>query len=286
MNRIDLHTHSTFSDGTMTPEELVSQAVSAGLKAFALTDHDTADGIPRALRAGLRQGVEVIPGIEFSTEYQGQDIHIVGLEPDYMASGFQEQIKLYRENRLDRNKKIIQRMLQDGVDISLEKMRDRFGDMVWTRAHFARYLTEHDCTPDIDTAFRTKLNFGCPYFIPRVKIHPAQVVALLRQYHGIPILAHPFQYKLSQEELFTLLKLLKEQGLLGIEVYYSTHTPEQEDFLYEVCRNFSLLPSGGSDYHGKNKPLIRMGTGMGNLCIPYELLTALRCRRDLLKNEI
>ena len=97
MDRIDLHTHSTFSDGTMTPEELVAQAAKAGLKAFALTDHDTADGIPRALKAGREQGIEVVPGIEFSTEYQGQDIHIVGLEPDYTASGFHEQVRLYRK---------------------------------------------------------------------------------------------------------------------------------------------------------------------------------------------
>ncbi len=280
MDRIDLHTHSTFSDGTMTPEELVAQAAKAGLKAFALTDHDTADGIPRALKAGREQGIEVVPGIEFSTEYQGQDIHIVGLEPDYTASGFHEQVRLYRKNRLDRNRKIICKMQQDGLDISFEKMQARFGDTVWTRAHFARYLTEHGYTPDIDTAFRTKLNYGCPYFVPRVKIHPAQVVALLRQYHGIPVLAHPFQYKFSSLELFTLLRLLKENGLIGMEVYYSTHTPQQESLLLEACQTLSLLPSGGSDFHGKNKPLIHIGSGRGNLSIPYEILTQLRTGRD------
>ena len=280
MNRIDLHTHSVFSDGTLTPEELVALASHSGLKAIALTDHDTVEGVSWAIAAGKSLGVEVVPGIEFSTEYQGQDIHLVGLEPDYRAPGFERQLAKYRSNRLERNEKIIALMSKDGVEISSEKMRERFGDTVWTRAHFARYLTEAGLTPDLDTAFRTKLNAGCPYFVPRVKIRPGEAVSLIRQYHGIPVLAHPFQYNLSREALFTLLGQLKEAGLLGIEVYYSTHTPAQEAFLLETAHSFSLVPGGGSDFHGKNKPQIRLGSGMGNLNIPYEVLTRLRASRS------
>lgn len=276
MRFIDLHVHSTRSDGTLTPAELTAHAAAAGLSAFALTDHDNTDGIEEARQASIKYGIEVIPGIEFSTEYQGCDIHIVGLEPDYRNPDFDRQIQYYRAERLRRNQKMIRKMAEDGIDISYGQMVHAFGETVWTRAHFARYLADHGYVKDMWDAFRTHIGDGCKYFIPREKVSPFEVTRLIRQFHGIPVLAHPFQYHFSDEELRTLLAKLKAAGLIGMEVYYSTHSVSQEDHLLALCREFELLPGGGSDFHGTNKPDISIGTGKNNLHIPYEILDALR----------
>ncbi|MDO4298655.1 MAG: PHP domain-containing protein [Lachnospiraceae bacterium] len=276
MRFIDLHVHSTRSDGTMTPAELIAHAAASGLSAFALTDHDNTDGIEEARQASITYGIEVIPGIEFSTEYQGCDIHIVGLEPDYQHPDFDRQIQYYRTERLRRNQKMIRKMADDGIDISYEQMADAFGETVWTRAHFARYLADHGYVSEMWDAFRTHIGDDCKYFVPREKVSPFEVTRLIRQFHGIPVLAHPFQYHFSEEELRILLTKLKTAGLIGMEVYYSTHSVSQENYLLSLCRELALLPSGGSDFHGTNKPDISIGTGKNNLRIPYETLNALR----------
>lgn len=279
MKLIDLHVHSDKSDGTMSPAAVAAHAASAGLSAFALTDHDNMDGIPEALEACSRYGIELIPGIEFSTEYLGIDIHIVGLDLDYRDSELTNQVQLYRDERLRRNKKMIRLMADDGIDISLEQMRADFGDSVWTRAHFARYLWQHGCVSDMKEAFRTYIGEGCRYFIPREKVSPVAVTKLIRHHHGIPVLAHPFQYHFSDEELRRLLTLLREAGLIGMEVYYSSYTQEQQDYLLSLVHDFDLAPGGGSDFHGANKPDISIGTGTGDLHIPYEILDGLRQRQ-------
>ena len=276
MKLIDLHVHSDKSDGTLSPADLAEYAASAGLAAFALTDHDNMDGIPEAREASLKYGIELIPGIEFSTEYCGIDIHIVGLGLDDQDSDFLRQVQFYRDERLRRNKKMILRMANDGIDISYEKMTDTFGESVWTRAHFARYLADHGYVPDMREAFRTHIGEGCPYYIPREKVSPVTVTQLIRAHHGIPVLAHPFQYHFSDKELRTLLSLLKEAGLTGMEVYYSSYTEQQRDYLLSLVQDFDLAPSGGSDFHGANKPNISIGTGTGDLRIPYSVLNGLR----------
>ena len=276
MNLIDLHVHSSKSDGTLTPTELTAHAAAAGLRAYALTDHDNTDGLEEALTASARYGIEVIPGIEFSTEYFGKDIHIIGLEADFSHPDFAAQIRFYRDERFRRNLKMIQRMADDGIDISFEQMTSSFGKTVWTRAHFARYLMDHGYVSRMDDAFRIYIGEDCRYFVPREKVSPFKVTEQLRQYHGIPILAHPLLYHLSDEELRRLIVQLKEKGLIGIEVYYSLHSKEEEAYLMALAQEYSLLPSGGSDFHGSNKPDTLIGTGHGNLQIPYSILENLR----------
>lgn len=306
MKRIDLHVHSSKSDGTLTPAQLVQHASACGLSAFALTDHDTTDGLPEAFSEAARLGIEVVPGIEFSTEYQGSDIHIIALEPDWENPDFQEKLRYYRASRSRRNLKMIERMADDGIDISAEQMAEAFPDIIWTRTHFARYLADHGYVAHMWDAFDSHIGPGCPYYVPREKINPLEAVALIRRFHGIPVLAHPFQYVLSAgtdpasslctrsaklrlpsgysdacaDGLCVLLEKLRGAGLMGMEVYYSTHSPEQTDFLRILARQYDLLPGGGSDFHGTNKPDIALGTGKQNLQIPYELLTALRERRN------
>lgn len=277
MKLIDLHVHSTYSDGTLTPYELAKLAKDTGLTAFALTDHDTVDGIPDALSACQEFEIELIPGIEFSTEYQGKDIHIVGLELDWKSPRFLSEVHLFQDSRNIRNRKMIAKLHDLGnIDISWEQMEAAFGKAIWTRAHFARYLKDHGYVKEMKEAFSRYIGDDCPYFVPREKVSPAQAVRLIRSTGGIPILAHPLLYHLTEEELLTLIEELKSAGLLGIEALYSTHTPEEESFVLRLARRQGLLISGGSDFHGSNKPSISLGTGRGNLRIPYELLEKLR----------
>ncbi|HIQ96025.1 MAG TPA: PHP domain-containing protein [Candidatus Limivivens merdigallinarum] len=277
MKLIDLHVHSTYSDGTLTPYELAKLAKDTGLTAFALTDHDTVDGIPDALSACQEFEIELIPGIEFSTEYQGKDIHIVGLELDRKSPRFLSEVHLFQDSRNIRNRKMIAKLHDLGnIDISWEQMEAAFGKAIWTRAHFARYLKDHGYVKEMKEAFSRYIGDDCPYFVPREKVSPAQAVRLIRSTGGIPILAHPLLYRLTEEGLLTLIEELKNAGLLGIEALYSTHTPEEESFVLRLARRQGLLISGGSDFHGSNKPSISLGTGRGNLRIPYEPLEKLR----------
>lgn len=277
MKLIDLHVHSTYSDGTLTPYELAKLAKDTGLTSFALTDHDTVDGIPDALSACQEFEIELIPGIEFSTEYQGKDIHIVGLELDWKSPRFLSEIHLFQDSRNIRNQKMIAKLHDLGnIDISWEQMEAAFGKAIWTRAHFARYLKDHGYVKEMKEAFSRYIGDDCPYFVPREKVSPAQAVRLIRSTGGIPILAHPLLYRLTEEGLLTLIEELKNAGILGIEALYSTHTPEEESFVLRLARRQGLLISGGSDFHGSNKPSISLGTGRGNLRIPYELLEKLR----------
>lgn len=280
MKLIDLHVHSNCSDGTLTPTELVDHAAALGLAAFALTDHDNTDGLLEAFAAAERAGVELVPGIEFSTEYLGTDIHIVGIDFDWKAPAFQKRIDYYRSERVRRNQKMIDMMAADGFDISYEQMVQSFGESVWTRAHFAKFLLAKGYIKDISEAFTTYIGDNCKYFIPREKVSPFEVVELIREFGGIPILAHPFQYKFSDEVLRDLIEKLIRSGLMGIEVYYSTHTQEQCDYLQSIADEYHLMPSGGSDFHGSNKPDIELGSGKNNLHIPYSILEGLRKRQQ------
>ena len=278
MKLIDLHTHSNCSDGTLSPADLVKHAVECNVTAFALTDHDNTDGLAAAFEAAAEMNIELVPGIEFSTEYLGTDIHIVGIDFDWKNKEFQHRIDYYRSERERRNQKMIDKMAADGIDISYGQMAESFGESLWTRAHFAKYLIAKGIVRDINEAFSDYLGDNCKYFIPREKVSPFEVVRLIWQFGGIPILAHPFQYKFSDETLRTLLTKLKECGLLGMEVYYSTHTKENCDYLLDLANEFGLAPSGGSDFHGSNKPDIELGSGKNNLQIPYSILEGLRSK--------
>ena len=276
MKYIDLHVHSNYSDGTCSPTKLVALAKKAQLSAIALTDHDTTDGLAKIFEAAGETDIEIIPGIEFSTEYLGIDIHILGLDMDWASSNFQTQLMLFKDSRKMRNEKMIKKLADTGIDISWEQMQKRFGKAVWTRAHFALYLLEHDYVKDIAEVFTKYIGDHSPYFVPREKVTPVQAVHLIRQYGGIPILAHPLAYGLSKEQLQILLEELKKAGLIGLEAIYSTHSKTDEDYLRQLARINQLGISGGSDFHGNNKPDIQLGIGKGNLRIPYDILKQLR----------
>lgn len=280
---IDLHVHSTRSDGTYSPTELVDYATKKGLAAFALTDHDSIDGLEEAisyadhLRKTNPNVPEVIPGIEFSTEYAKRDVHIVGLYIDYKSADFQKHLTDFVNSRTARNIKMCD-MLREGtgMDITYDKLLEAFPDSVITRAHYAKYMLNHGYTKSMNEAFERYIGDNCPYFIPREKVTPAQAVELILNAGGIPVLAHPLLYGMSRNRLEKLVSELKEAGLMALEAIYCTYTAGEEREMRALAAKYDLAISGGSDFHGSNKPKLDLGTGYGSLYVPYEVLLKLK----------
>ena len=273
---VDLHVHSTRSDGTYTPTELVNYAIEKGLKAFALTDHDTVDGIEEALKAAEGKPIEVIPGIEYSTEYRKRDVHIVGLFIDYKAPVFLEYLERFQASRIERNHKLCRNLQGAGFDITYEALLEEFPNAVITRAHYAKYLLAHGYVKSMVEAFDRYLGDHTPYFVHREKITPEEVIDITRRAGGIPILAHPTLYKLGREQLDILVSTLTDAGLMGLEAIYSTYSPSEESQMKALAKKYNLLISGGSDFHGSTKPGLDLGTGYGRLFIHEEVLENLR----------
>jgi hypothetical protein len=280
MKYIDLHVHSNCSDGTVSPADLVALAKKKGLSAIALTDHDTIDGLSALFEAAKDENLEVISGIEFSTQFRGKDVHIVGLDFDYQLPEFCQKLVRFQNSRDSRNAKMIELLRGEGIHITWEDMEREYPDAVWTRAHFGKYLLEHGYVSDISEAFSRYLGDDAPCFIPREKVTPIQAVELIRLAGGIPVLAHPMLYHLDDEAMDDLIVSMKEVGLIGIEGLYSTYSPEEEAHVAMLAKKHDLVLSGGSDFHGTVKPTIDLGTGKGNLKIPYEFLTNLRAARE------
>lgn len=287
MKPVDLHTHSNRSDGSYTPVQLVDYAVCKGLSAIALTDHDTIDGLDEAishaeaLAAAGQPSVEVVPGIEFSTEYEKKDVHIVGLYISYNAPAFREQLDAFVNSRINRNIKMCQNLQTAGIDITFDKLQSRNPGAVITRAHYASYLLEDGYVKSRQDAFSQYLGDHTKYFVPREKVTPAQAVDLILKAGGIPILAHPPLYHMGQDRLDRLTSSLKEDGLMGIEVFYSSYTNQDERDMRRLANRYGLLLSGGSDFHGTNKPGLDLGTGYGKLYVPGELLNQLKEARHI-----
>ena len=284
MNSIDLHTHTCKSDGSYTPTELVDYAIEKGLSAVAITDHDTIEGLDEAIAhaAALREkgvsDIEVIPGIEFSTKYEKQDVHIVGLYIAYDSPVFLEPLNAFVNSRTHRNIKMCENLQSADIDITYEKLQERFPDAVITRAHYASYLLEQGYVKSRQDAFSQYLGDHTKYFVPREKVTPSQAVALILQAGGVPILAHPPLYHMGQERLDALTASLKEDGLMGIEAFYSTYTNQDVRDMQHLARKYDLLLSGGSDFHGANKPGLDLGCGYGKLYVPEDLLTEMKKR--------
>lgn len=275
MNQVDLHVHSTRSDGTLTPTELVNYALEKNLSAFALTDHDTVDGIDEAIEAAHGKDIRVIPGIEYSTEYRNRDVHIVGLFIDHKSPVFIDYLNRFKQSRLDRNYKLCANLQGIGFDITYEALVDMFPDAVITRAHYARFLIDKGYVKSFNEAFERYLGDHTPYFVHREKITPKEVIEVTQKAGGVPILAHPTLYKLGKEQLDLLVSTLKEQGIMGIECIYSTYTNAEEREIKALAKKYDLLPSGGSDFHGGTKPGLDLGCGYGKLFVPEEYMTML-----------
>ena len=282
MKSVDLHTHSNKSDGSYSPTELVDYAIQKGLSAIAVTDHDTTDGLAEAVahakslsRSG-QPSIEVIPGIEFSTKREDKDVHIVGLYISYESPDFDAKLQEFVNSRTTRNIKMCNNLREAGIDITYEKLQERNPDAVITRAHYASYLLEEGYVKNRQDAFARYLGDHTKYFVPREKVTPAQAVSLILQAGGVPILAHPPLYHMGRDRLDRLVSSLKDVGLMGIEVLYSTYTNQDERDMLRLASKYDLLLSGGSDFHGTNKPNLDLGVGYGRLFVPEEFLDKIK----------
>ncbi len=279
MSFIDLHTHSTASDGTLTPTEVVETAAQAGLSAIALTDHDTIAGVEEAMTAADRCGIRVIPGIEISCHSMGKEVHMLGFFLDYTDETFLKTLEDLRENRGGRNQKMLDAFVRDGFPITWEKLKHGNPDSVITRAHFARVLVDEGICKTKNEAFDKYLGDGKKYYIPRSKIRPEDAITYIHQAGGVAVLAHPYEYKLSKAQLVTMIEELKNAGLDGIECYHSNNYVGQSLVLKELAHRYDLAITGGSDFHGSNKPDISLGIGRGGLKVHESLIEPLELRK-------
>lgn len=282
---IDLHTHSTESDGTLTPQELMEHAREIGLSAIALTDHDSIQGIAKARPVAESLGLELVPGIELSTDYNGKEIHILGYYIDEKNPEFLARLKDFVDGRDKRNEKMAGLLRQEGFDLTLEGIYEEYPDSVITRAHFSRYLVDHGFVKDRETVFAKYLGDNCRCYVPREKITPFEAIKLIQMGGGLAFFAHPVLCHMNHDRLRSFIGDLKNAGLAGMEAIYSMNTPGDEANMKKLAHEFDLLISGGSDFHGSNKPYIRLGSGKGNLYIPYDVLAGIKEYRTLLIQE-
>ena len=272
----DLHTHSLYSDGTLEPAQLILEAEKVGLSAVALCDHNTVKGLPTFLEAARNSSVETVAGIEFSTEYQGKELHIAGLflNPRDLdaVSTFLEIINIRKE---ENNRKLIHTLHNAGFSLDYDTIRRNHPEGSINRAVIASALLEKGYVSSVKEAFRTLLSEKHGYYIPPERIDVFDAITFLRSVHAVPVLAHPF-LSLSEGELRQFLPEAKNHGLLAMETRYSTYTPEIQILALTIAREYGLLSSGGSDFHGDNKPDIALGTGKGTLHIPAEIAETLQ----------
>ena len=278
MDTIDLHTHSTFSDGTFTPLQLVKYAEEKGLKAFALTDHDTTEGVKEA--KSIETNVEVISGVEISTRYDKKEIHIVGLYVNENDADLNKQLKYYREKRVTRNFEILEKLNSLGVNITIDDVKERCTGDVISRAHIAKALVSKGFVGSYTEAFDRYLGDNKCAYVPRETLNYEESMELITKAGGVPVLAHPLLYKMSDTNLENMMVKLRQKGLKAVEVYYSTHSNSDTQHIMAMANRVGLIYSGGSDFHGATKPKIDMGTGMGKLAVPYEILEKIRGERN------
>lgn len=275
MGFIDLHVHSNMSDGSFSPSDLVRMACEKGLYAFSLTDHDSVAGIPGALLASRSFPVKIIPGVEISSELSGKELHILGYHVDYTDLHFQDILHSISQFREERNIRICSQLRSYDVDIDYEAVRAAAGCRMITRDHIAAYLVAGGYAGSIREAFDRFLAKNRPCFIPMRRVSTQDAVRIIQQAGGTAVLAHPVQYRLSDQGYLQLFTLLKAMGIRGIEAVYPSNTQEDEQKFRSMAKELHMFITGGSDFHGMLKPGIDIGTGKGNLMIPQEILDSL-----------
>ena len=267
--RIDLHIHTTASDGRFSPEEIVRKAAGLDLSAIAICDHDTVDGIAPALAAAKAFPIlKVIPGVEVSTLAPGNEVHVLGYFIDCADPDLKTALDGLRNSRLERAEAIINKLKDLGIDIDWQRVRELAGDGSVGRPHIARAMLEKRYIASFKEAFDKYIGLGGPAYVERHKIIPSEAVALITQASGLPVLAHP----LTVNEPEAMIAALKKAGLVGIEVYYNDYDEAKRDNLARLAKTYNLIATGGSDYHGMDD---NAETMMGSAGVPFESLERL-----------
>jgi 3',5'-nucleoside bisphosphate phosphatase len=275
--RIDLHIHSTSSDGTLTPQEILTQAQNLQLGAIAITDHDTLDGSKDALLIGIPPSVKFLTGVEISSEpppsfSSAGSFHILGYAVDVDHPQLNHTLSMLRDSRKRRNPQILKLLSRLGIEIALDEVRNLAGNSQLGRPHIAQLMVKKGYVPSIDAAFDEYLGNGKPAYVDRFRFECEDTIKAILNAGGIPVLAHPFLLGIKENDIFeNMIAKLTEMGLKGIEVYYPEHTKNFIEYCSRMASHYNLLMTGGTDFHGDIKPEIKMGTGKGNFFVPYEL---------------
>lgn len=274
---VDLHTHSTFSDGSDDPEAVVELAVGANLSAVALTDHDCVDDISRAVAAAAGR-IEMIPGVELSVRLDDATIHLLGYWVD-ADTPLGDSLGRLQRGRAERNSEMVAALRSLGIDITDDEVAARAGHGVAGRPHIAALLVAKGIVATIPDAFDQYLAPGRPAYRGRLRFDLSEAVDLIHRSGGVAVVAHPHTIADGEDRFRSLFERLRGLGVDGIECHYATYAPEQREHLAEFTMALGMVPTGGSDYHGSYKPDISLGTGLGDLAVPDEVVSALRERR-------
>jgi predicted metal-dependent phosphoesterase TrpH len=266
---VDLHCHTTASDGFLTPAELVGRALEVGLRTIALTDHDTVEGINEAQSTAAEAGLEVIPGIELSSDLGHEELHILGYFVDPASQPLNEHTRWCREKRVERIARICERLTDLGLPVRFEEVQELSGLGSIGRPHVAQVMIAHGYVDSIGEAFNRYIADGRPGFVPRENVPPSRAIDAIRQAHGVAVLAHP----LFTPNFQRLLPELKRSGLAGLEAYYGEYDQATRDRLVKVARTHGLIATGGSDYHGDG---FKEGRALGSVAVPQSAVEELR----------
>jgi predicted metal-dependent phosphoesterase TrpH len=274
---IDLHIHSTASDGSLSPREIIKVAEQVPLRAMAITDHDTIDGSAEALQHGKSSDVEILSGVEISADFEAGAMHLLGYLFRLDDVHLRQALDVVQKSRAERNLQIIQRLQDLGIDIDYDEVSAASGGGQVGRPHFAGVLVQKGVVQNIDDAFITFLRKGGPAYVERYRLSPPEAIKVIRKAGGVPVLGHPSTLNAKTEaELDKIIAGLKGVGLQGVEAYYPSHGPVRTALYERLARHHGLLVTGGSDFHGAAKSGVQIGFGRGDLRIPYRLVEELK----------
>lgn len=274
---VDLHLHTDRSDGSMSPAQVVAHSKLRGLRAIAITDHDTVSGDGEAIIEGGRQGVEVIPGVELSIVFQPGEFHLLGYYLDFTDAGLLARLEELRERRKKRNPLILCKLRELGISLDIGEIRDRAGNGNVGRPHIAAAIVSAGRAKSVQDAFDRFLKKGGPAYVPKEILTPQEGISLIQSHGGVPVLAHPSTLEIgSAQRLYEFVKNLKRWGLKGVEVYYGGGARRKTQVAKSVAKRLGLCMTGGSDFHGASKPNIEIGSGRGDLMVDYEAVEQIR----------
>lgn len=281
MDYVDLHLHTTASDGVRRPSEIVRYAKAKGLQAIAITDHDTIEGLEEGVSEGEKTGFEVIPGVEISATHSPGSMHLLGYFFDIYHPLLNERLQYLQKARAERNPKIVEKLNQLGINITYEEVQEASGGGQVGRPHFAHVLVEKGYVRTFQEAFDRFLKKGAPAYIEKFRFTPGEALRFIREANGIAVLAHPNTLGMKGfAELEALLLQLIAEGLRGIEVYYPEHSQSDVVRYKGLAEKHGLVTTGGTDYHGIEGNDLEIGVGRGEMKLPYSIVLELRAARD------
>jgi len=281
VTEVDLHVHTTASDGTMSPAEVVRYAKEKGLRAIAITDHDTIEGLHEGIGEGKKQGLEVIPGVELSVDFPKGTMHVLGYYIDPTCTGLLDELMVLQQARAERNLRMIEKLRGLGIEIELSELKETPEHGQIGRPHFAHTMVKKGYVQNIQDAFDRYLGKGGPAYVEKFRFSQEEAITIIHQAQGLAVLAHPFTLNRPDPADFgALIGELKEKGLDGMEVYNPEHSKGQKKFYRTLAQQHGLVATGGSDFHGLTKDAVDLGEGYGDTNYAYNVVEELKARRE------